>query len=67
MEDWKRVGRITKKGDRYVVFCAATGKGLTTPTGVSRQSAVSELRQLGWSNQPDGRWRCPEVLENVLK
>lgn len=58
-----RVGRVTKIDGCFGVYCAACGRGLKSIRVAgegARAEAVKQLRQCGWSNRPDGLWRCPE-------
>lgn len=57
-----RIGFIVRENKRYIVHCAACGKGMASPTGarLTRRRAEAGLRNLGWSDVVDGLWRCPK-------
>ncbi len=59
----RRVGKLLARGANYEVCCAACGRtmGAARQNGrEARQRAIESLFGIGWSNEPDGLWRCPK-------
>jgi len=57
----RNIGRLHRHSFGYRVVCAACGMGMSTDNkDAFRADLEADLRNRGWSTEPDRRWRCPK-------
>lgn len=67
----KSIGHVIRHNGRYVVRCAACGKGVESPENSGgravRNAAIESLCEQGWTDEPDGRWRHVKCAAVILE
>ena len=62
------IGHLRKQDGVYRVRCAGCGSGKETPDMLDPLSrAIDGLEAMGWSNRPDGLWRCERCAAKVAR
>jgi hypothetical protein len=66
--NWRRIGKLVKTKTGWQVYCAACDRGKACDCSTAFRGVITtSLRQIGWSDKIDGRWRCDNCHSNVSK